>query len=384
MELGVPVCFNCQRMKYDLAIIGGGLAGLALSIDMARKGHSVAIIEKGCYPRHKVCGEYISNESERYLKELCPALHKLNLPVISRFQLTSGAGSSYETKLSPGGFGISRYLLEELLYKEACAAGVHFFTGTKAREITKSAEENYYDVRTSIATISAKVVCNASGRRTDIEPGSGSRQESSNYIGVKYHIRLRRNTDRIEIHNFPGGYCGISDIEEGKSCLCYIVNTEKLKAASNSISEMEKLFLFRNKQLDQIFNKAEFIFRQPLTISGINFKIKNTIRQNVFHLGDSAGTIAPVTGNGMSMGLRSAYKLAGELHLYLTGKKTKNDLEKNYFSFWNNEFSSRIKLSRHLQKLSEYPSLAGITIGAFRFIPGLAKLVIRQTHGKPF
>src|SRR4051812_973813 len=102
-------------MKFDVIVIGGGLAGLSLALDLKKRGHNIALIEKGNYPRHKVCGEYISNESRNYLFLLCPALQELKLPAINNFKITTTNGSSFETPLEQGGFGISRYLLEELL-----------------------------------------------------------------------------------------------------------------------------------------------------------------------------------------------------------------------------------------------------------------------------
>ena len=75
-------------MKYDVAIIGGGLAGLALANDLAMRGRKVVVFEKGNYPRHKVCGEYISMESHSYLLKLCPVFNSMKLPVIKEFLLT--------------------------------------------------------------------------------------------------------------------------------------------------------------------------------------------------------------------------------------------------------------------------------------------------------
>ncbi len=91
-------------MTYDVIIIGGGLAGLALAVDLKKSGYTVLVIEKGKYPRHKVCGEYISMESHRYLLELCPPLKQLDLPFINEFKLTSGKHKSFTTNLDLGRF----------------------------------------------------------------------------------------------------------------------------------------------------------------------------------------------------------------------------------------------------------------------------------------
>ena len=370
-------------MKYDVAIIGGGIAGLSLSIDLKKRGYDIIVIEKGNYPRHKVCGEYISMESQNYLQKICPALINLNLPVINNFKLTAGNNKEFTTKLDLGGFGISRYLLEEMLFKEAEKQGVKFMLDCKAKDVN-SDDNNSYVIKTNSGNIMASLVCNSTGRNSNFKTTEKTSANSTNYVGIKYHIKLSRDPKLIEIHNFPGGYCGISNIEEGLSCLCYIVNSKNLNEVNNSIPELEKTFLFKNSNLEKIFTTAEFIFKEPVTVSGINFLIREPVTDNSFFLGDAAGSMAPITGNGMSMGLRSASVLADNIDQYFSKKITKQQLVFNYSGFWNKEFSTRIKLSRYLQKLSEYPFLTKRTIGLFNLFPTLANGIIKQTHGNPF
>lgn len=365
---------------YDVAIIGGGIAGLTLSLDLARKGHSVVVVEKGNYPRHKVCGEYLSMESRRYLTEICPELENIQTPFINEFLLSSTGTSQFKTKLNQGGFGISRYLLEELLYKEAKKQGVFFYLNTVVTDVRSDDSENYRVVTREV-TVKSKVVCNATGRKSNLT--FNNKRNNINYVGVKYHVRIKRNESLIEIHNFPGGYCGISNVEEGKSCLCYIVNAAKIRSAG-TIKAMEETILFKNKSLKRIFNEADFLFETPLTVSGIDFRKKNTANDTVLHLGDSAGTIAPVTGNGMSMALRSAFQLSNIIQEYLNGGADHTGMFEKYSNYWDENFQKRVNLSRYFQRLSEYPALTGTTIGIFNLLPRVADFVIKQTYGKPF
>ena len=372
-------------MNYDVVIVGGGLAGLSLSIDLRKRGYNVIVIEKGNYPRHKVCGEYISMESHNYLKSILPCLDDLNLPHITNFKLSSTSKKQFSTALDLGGFGISRYLLEELLFTEAKNNGVKFLLNTKVLEIKYDTAKDFYSIKTNTNDISSSIVCNSSGRKSNLEvKESITNQSKTNYVGIKYHIKLNRDSTLIEIHNFPGGYCGISNIEENKVCLCYIVNADKLKAVQNSIPELERQFLYQNPQLKKIFTESEFIFKEPITISGINFLIKKSVSKTHFYLGDAAGSIAPITGNGMSIALRSASVLAKNIDLFLSNKISKTQLTHNYTQFWDKEFGLRIKLSRYFQKLSEYPFLTKPTISLFNLFPFIAKIIIKQTHGKPF
>jgi len=370
-------------MKYQVCIIGGGLAGLALSIDLQKRGIQVLVIEKGNYPRHKVCGEYISMESFNYLNEICPKLVDWRLPRMSQFKLTSTSVLEFKTNLDLGGFGISRYLLEELLFMEAQKLGVVFMLHTKALSIME--HENNYQINTGSGTVSADIVCNATGRKSNVKSKvENGFTNSTNYIGFKYHVILKRDINFIEIHNFPGGYCGISAIEDDKTCLCYIVNAKKLKQVNNSIAELEKTVLNQNKHLKKIFNAADFLFKEPLSISGINFNIKKPVDDDTFYLGDAAGCIAPVTGNGMSMALRSASVLAKHLDTYFNENVSKTELRDNYANFWDHEFATRVKHSRYFQKLSEYPVFSNVSIGLFKTFPSLAGMAIGQTHGQPF
>src|SRR5688500_8453100 len=105
--------------QYDVAIIGGGLAGLAISIQLAKKNFSVVLFEKEKYPFHKVCGEYISMESWNFLESLGLSLSTFHLPRIDTLILSAPNGKSLTTKLPLGGFGISRYKIDFLLSKIA-------------------------------------------------------------------------------------------------------------------------------------------------------------------------------------------------------------------------------------------------------------------------
>ncbi len=370
-------------MMHDVAIVGGGIAGLSLSIDMKKRGYKVTIIEKGTYPRHKVCGEYISMESHGYLQKICPTISSLDLPMINNFKLTTGSNKEFKTTLDLGGFGISRYLLEELLFKEAKKQGVEFMLNTKAQDINFDFNKNIYTIKTNSRNINSFLVCNSTGRKSNLKTAR-MKNIGTNYVGVKYHIKMKRKPNLIEIHNFQGGYCGISNIEEGKSCICYIVNSKYLNKVNNSIPELENTFLFKNSNIEKIFTTAEFVFKEPITVSGINFLIKEPVTDDSFSLGDAAGSMAPIIGNGMSMALRSAFVLANNMDQYFSKEITKKQLVTHYTQFWNKEFSTRIKLSRYLQHLSEYSFLTNRAIELFNLFPSLAKGVIRQTHGNPF
>jgi flavin-dependent dehydrogenase len=116
---------NNNSDNCEVGIIGGGLAGLSLSILLAKNGHKVILFEKEKYPFHKVCGEYISLESWNFIESLGLNLSKLNLPIIKKLLVSSPNGNAIYANLDLGGFGISRFFIDNELKKIAIANGVH-------------------------------------------------------------------------------------------------------------------------------------------------------------------------------------------------------------------------------------------------------------------
>ena len=102
------------KILYDCAIAGGGLAGLALSIQLAKQNKKIILFEKETYPFHKVCGEYIAMESWNFLESLGVPLTEMNLPRIKKLRVSSPNGNIIEHSLNPGGFGISRFTLDKI------------------------------------------------------------------------------------------------------------------------------------------------------------------------------------------------------------------------------------------------------------------------------
>jgi len=186
------------------------------------------------------------------------------------------------------------------------------------------------------------------------------------------------------LHNFEGGYCGMSKIEDGKSCLCYLVQQAQLAKHNNDIKSLEEKVLRRNPNLNQIFSTAQFHYDKPLVISNVTFSVKEPIWQDVFYLGDAAGTIAPLSGNGMSNALRSAYLLHKHLTFYYNGENNKAKSMLNYRNDWLTHFGSRIRFGRFVQQFFCKKNLNEASIRILKQLPFIQKLIIKKTHGKSF
>jgi len=367
----------------NVIVVGGGLAGLVSSILLARKGIEVTLIEKKEYPFHRVCGEYISNETLPFLKthNLYPS--GFQLPIINTFQLSSVAGKKTMLQLDLGGFGISRYSLDHFLFHEAKKSGVQFLLNEEVADITFT--EQQFQVRVNDKSINADLVLCAFGKRSklDIELKRDFVSRRSPYVGVKYHIRNDNPDHLISLHNFEGGYCGMSNIEEGKSNLCYLVHREKLKEAG-SIENLQHDVMKKNPLLKNILENSDFLFIKPETINEISFETKEPVFKHMLMLGDAAGMITPLCGNGMAMAIHSA-KIASELILdFCNDRMTRAQLEKIYTTRWRKNFAGRLWFGRQVQKLFGNEVASNIAVNLAVNSKFIANQIVKNTHGELF
>lgn len=374
--------------KYDIAIIGGGLAGLALSIQCVRAGYRTIVFEREKYPFHKVCGEYISLESWNFLEELGVPLSDMQLPVINRLQVSAPNGKYIESPLPLGGFGISRYTLDHLLANIARREGVVLMEETKVVNVVY--RNNTFVVFSSRGETEVAIAAGTYGKRSNLDakwkrPFTQVKPNKLNhYVGVKYHIETFFPEDMIALHNFENGYCGISRVENNKYCLCYLTTARNLRKSHNDIQAMEKNILQKNPFLEKIFSNARFLYAEPLTISRISFNRKNQVDDHVLMIGDAAGMITPLCGNGMSMALHGSKLAFEEINQFMKGRITRYEMELQYTQQWEKHFGRRLQVGRFMQRFFGSASLSNFLITTVKPFPKFVAFLIGQTHGKPF
>jgi flavin-dependent dehydrogenase len=371
---------------FDCAIIGGGLAGLTLAIQLADSGCTIVLFEKESYPFHKVCGEYISMESYSFLERIGIPLSKMHVPMITEVLVSSVNGTSLTRKLDMGGFGIRRYTLDAELAKLAVQKGVTLLEKTKVIDIKK--EGDLFQIKTARGVFSSRIACGSFGKNSVLERPLGRLTAKSagekNYVGVKYHIKADLPDNRIELHNFNDGYCGISKVDGDVYCLCYLTGSENLSRSGSSIKAMERDILMQNPFLQRYFTQSRFLYDEPLTISQVTFKRKSQVANGILMLGDAAGSIAPLCGNGMSLAMHASFIAAPQILDYLRGRLTHQELCMFYEKQWKEHFSKRIKTGERIQHLFGKNTLTNAAIGTLKLFPKLADTLIGMTHGKPF
>ncbi len=377
-----------EDSNYDICIIGGGLAGLSLSIQLAKHGYTIALFEKEQYPFHKVCGEYISLESWNFIEELGYPLSGASLPLIERLIVSSPNGNQLKQRLPLGGFGISRYKIDDGLKEIALANKITVFENCKVNEVQFT--NDTFQLQTTKGSFTCRVCCGSFGKRSNIDVKwnrnfiNNKTTKLNNYIGVKYHVKTNLPADTIALHNFRNGYCGISKIEDDKYCLCYLTNAENLKTNNNSIAEMERNVLWQNPHLKNIFNNSEILYQSPVTISQISFAKKSQVENHVLLIGDAAGMITPLCGNGMSMALHGSKIAAGFVHDFLQEKTDRQNMENNYSLEWKKAFGNRLKAGRLIQRMFGKIWVTNLFVAILKRTPFITKQLIKQTHGDPF
>lgn len=364
----------------EIIIIGGGLAGLVAAHQLSKSGKEVLLIEKKNYPFHRVCGEYICNEVRDFLikEDLFP--FEFAPSEISKFRLTSVNGNMAEMKLDLGGFGISRYVLDHFLFEKAKTSGAEFLLQAQAETIDYLADEDRFRVvLIDGTTYYSNYVLGAFGKRSKIDKylNRAFIKSRSPYIGVKYHIHLNYEKDLVALHNFEGGYCGINSIEEGKFNLCYLGSKEHLRKYGN-IPEMEKEILYKNPQLKAIFENAEFLLEKPEVINEVDFSPKLPVEDHILMLGDAAGLITPLCGNGMAIAIHSG-KLAADI---LTNNLKRQETENTYRSEWTRHFKTRLWFGRKVQWLFGRNRVSDLAVNLVRNSKFISRTIMKNTHGQ--
>ncbi len=368
---------------HQIVIIGGGLAGLASSIHLSKLGLDVVLIEKNTYPKHKVCGEYISNEVLPYLQYLGFDPFAYGAKRIEQLSFSTVSGKNISSTLPLGGFGISRYCMDHALAKIAKSNGVNILQAS-VKEIHY--EGGRFNITTDSKEIQeAEIVIGAFGKRSNIDVNLNRpfMKESSPYLAVKAHYEGDFPDDLVGLHNFDGGYCGLSKVESDKINVCYITDYKSFKKYKN-IDDFERQVVTKNKYLKEALQKMTPVFNKPLTISQISFATKNPVEDHIIMCGDSASMIHPLAGNGMGMAIRSAYIASDLINKYFQGEiESRRELELEYTARWKNEFQFRLATGHIIARLFKIGFLTEGLASLIKLFPNILPRIIKMTHGKP-
>ena len=282
-----------------------------------------------------------------------------------------------------GGFGISRYVLDNYLYQKALANGCEIIQDTVD---AVDFDNDQFSVTTSNNTVlKSKIVIGAFGKRSniDLKISRNFIQKKSPWLAVKAHYVADFPDDLVGLHNFKGGYCGVSKVENNVVNICYLADYETFKKFKN-ITEYQNTVLAQNPHLRAIFENSILLFEKPLTISQISFDKKKAVENHILMIGDTAGLIHPLCGNGMAMAIHSA-KIVSELieKYYNNEINSRIELEEKYIQEWEFNFRKRVRMGQFLSIILQKQKLSRILLQILVLFPFLLPIIIKKTHGKP-
>ena len=299
--------------NVDVAIIGAGPAGSATAIGLALRGYEIALIDKKCFPREKLCGDFVNPINWAVFRELGVTDRVLaeTHGKVSGFRITNSSGREAEARFGSRylqrsiGLGLRRAALDQLLVQRAAELGATTHLGCRVEKLSRTAQG--WQLKIAEESWQAKLVIGADGRNSWVAQQLGlNRSAAMQGRSVGFQSRLRcagAAGGQIEIHVFPGGYAGVVSLGDGTINLGMAIDKRKLGA------ECGADFLF-NRMLGQNPHLKEIIERSSDTnelrsVYPVYFPSRRCFDDRALLVGDAARVSEPVTGEGIYFAMRS-------------------------------------------------------------------------------
>jgi len=357
--------------QFDLAIIGGGPAGSSAAIAAARLGASVVLLEARNFPRHKVCGEFVSAEALDVLASLLknlPTGRTLldSAPAIQRTRLFLRT-RMIEAPVSPAALSITRYDLDAQLWMAAQAAGVETRSNC---EVTAAEGNGPFRLTTSCGNFSAKALIIAAGRwsqfTSDRTVPAGPR-----WIGVKAHFREPNPDPSIDLYFFGNGYCGVQPVAQDVINACAMVRSDRA-------TSLQEVVALHAKLAERA--AAWTSVSQPVSTAPLIYRSPQPVRGNVIFAGDAAAFIDPFVGDGISIALRSGRLAAQCIRRFFLGEIELGESVALYQEEYSRQFAPLLSAAALVRSLLSLPDLAQTAAFELLRIPGVMPFVIRKTR----
>jgi flavin-dependent dehydrogenase len=296
-------------VKDEVLIVGGGVAGCAAAIALARTGRSVTLLEREPVPRHKVCGEFLSGEALDDLQALGINVASLGAVPIDSVRLAA-AGRAAEAPLPFAAASLTRKALDTALVATAIAAGVRVECGRSVQSLVRT-PGNLWQVSLDDGTTREATTAFLATGKHDLR-GYTRPEDPARWVAFKMYFRLAPAQSvelarASELMLYPGGYGGIQPVEEGIANLCCVVQKKYIAPLGHRWEN----FLAKMQQdcphLAMRLAGAEPLLATPLAITHIPYGyLRRTTEEGLFCIGDQAAVIPSFTGDGISIALHTA------------------------------------------------------------------------------
>jgi flavin-dependent dehydrogenase len=361
---------------YDLVIIGGGPAGASAAITAARVGARVLLLERGKFPRHKVCGEFVSAESLELLSTLLASDHSSILHEAIRLESARLllAGHKLHAGIEPAAASIARYDLDSALWNSVTRAGVD-----ARQQISVQAIEGRepFQVVTTAGEFSGRAVINASGRWSNLSRPLRKR-DTAKWIGLKGHFSESSPTPGVDLYFFEGGYCGVSPVSLRNSESGHRINACAMVRADvastlHEVFEQNPELLARSRDWQPLM--------EPVTTSPLIFRKPEPERDGILMAGDAAGFVDPFVGDGISLALRGGALAANCLVPFFSGERNFKSAVQSYRRAYQHWLMPVFRTSSRLRRMiSLPPALRNPVLALLERNPRITEYLVSRTR----
>ncbi|MEZ4727195.1 MAG: FAD-dependent oxidoreductase [Caldilineaceae bacterium] len=377
---------------HDVIIVGAGPAGSTAAAALAQQGWDVLLLERDEFPRHKVCGEFLSPEAQATLRALKvhEAVAAMAPVPLTAATVTTQRSQTVQMSLPGQAWGVSRFALDAALAGAAQRHGATLCTGVTVQSFTRIGD--HYVVhgqtrqpgaaRSQPGTVAGRTLLIACGRHSATAlPPHPIPHKRPLAVGIKCHYVDIAMPAQVELFFFPGGYAGINPIEGGRANLCLLLSYAAFRRAGQSVPATLAAICAWNPALGRRLLGGHVLTETITTVAPVDTGNPAAPWADVACLGDAAVMLPPLCGDGMAMALRSAELCAPLADAFLRGQLTLDAWAAAYQTRWHDEFDQRVRTGRRLQRLLSLPLLADALVGLGRLAPPLATYFVNATRG---
>lgn len=354
-----------ETAEYDLIAAGAGPAGCACAITAARAGARVLLLEKDHFPRHKVCGEFVSPESLALLEHLVGETTFKTKPLIDGARVFSGT-KAISLPISPPARSIPRFELDAALLEAARRAGADAQEDVTVSEVQ---QDQGFKVISNAGAFRARTVVNTTGRWSQLT--QHAMKSNIKWIGIKGHFREENPSRSVDLYFFDGGYCGVQPVNDNAVNACAMVR-------ANTARSLDEVFSC-HPELQQRSRDWTPLF-PPITTSPLYFHEPVTESNGMLLAGDAAAFIDPFAGDGISLALHSGALAAECLIPFFQGVCSLEQAHKEYAIAYHQQFGPAFRNAARVRKMLNAPPLIRSSMLRLAGIGPFARAIVRSTR----